>query len=154
MTPSGSLGWGPPRRGGRYWIRPACPRSPAGPAAGPPRPVVHLVRDCLRVRGPVTVVAAACASGNVALAQAAAWVRLGWADAVLAGAADLILRPLAMACFNNMRVLSRRHDRPAAAARPFDRDRDGFVPGEGGAVFLLEPAAAARRRGARPYAEL
>src|SRR5437660_1200905 len=128
MTPSGSLGWGPPRRWARTWIRSAGPCSPAGP----PSPA---------------------STSRPGGSTRAGWVRLGWADAVLAGAADLILRPLAMACFNNMRVLSRRHDRPAAAARPFDRDRDGFVPGEGGAVFLLEPAAAARRRGARPYAE-
>jgi 3-oxoacyl-[acyl-carrier-protein] synthase II len=124
-----------------------------GVSAGPPRPVVHSVREHLGLRGPAVVVAAACASGNVALAQGRAWLRLGWVDAVLVGAADLFLTPLALACFGNMRVLSRRHDRPTAASRPFDRDRDGFVPGEGGALFVLEPATQARRRGAVPYAE-
>jgi 3-oxoacyl-[acyl-carrier-protein] synthase II len=123
-------------------------------SGGPPRPVAHCVRDRLGLRGPATVVAAACASGNVALAQACVWLRLGWVDAVLAGAADLFLTPLALACFRNMRVLSCRQDSPAAASRPFDRDRDGFVPGEGGALFVLEMARVARRRSVHPYAEL
>lgn len=124
-----------------------------GASAGPPRPVVHAVSEHLGLRGPAVVVAAACASGNVALAQGRAWLRLGWVDAVLVGAADLFVTPLALACFGNMRVLSRRHDRPTSASRPFDLDRDGFVPGEGGALFVLESASNARRRGAVPYAE-
>jgi 3-oxoacyl-[acyl-carrier-protein] synthase II len=62
--------------------------------------------------------------------------------------------PISLACFGNLRTLSRRNDAPAAASRPFDRDRDGFVIGEGGAMFVLEPAASARSRGARAYAAL
>jgi 3-oxoacyl-[acyl-carrier-protein] synthase II len=116
--------------------------------------VVRLVRDQLGLKGPATVVAAACASGNVALGQARAWLRHGWADIVLAGGCDLWLTPMALAGFGNLRVLSRRNDEPTAASRPFDRDRDGFVMGEGGAMMVLEPAVAACRRSARAYAEL
>jgi 3-oxoacyl-[acyl-carrier-protein] synthase II len=116
--------------------------------------VVRMVRGQLGLTGPATVVAAACSSGNVALAQARQWVRRGWVDIALAGGCDLWVTPMCLAGFSNMRALSRRNDQPAAACRPFDRDRDGFVMGEGGAMFVLEPAAVARRRSARVYAEL
>lgn len=116
--------------------------------------VVRTVRGQLGLNGPATVVGAACASGNVALAQARQWLRRGWVDVALAGGCDLWVTPMALAGFGNLRVLSKRNDQPAAACRPFDRDRDGFVMGEGGAMFLLEPAAMARRRSARAYAEL
>ena len=97
---------------------------------------------------------AACASGNCALAQARQWLELGWVDVCLAGACDMAVTPMSLAGFGNLRALSRRNDEPQAASRPFDRGRDGFVMGEGGAVFVLEPAATARRRGARVYAEV
>jgi 3-oxoacyl-[acyl-carrier-protein] synthase II len=97
-------------------------------------------------------VSAACASGNVALAQARHWLELGWVDVCLAGACDMAVRPMSLAGFGNLRALSRRNNEPQAASRPFDRHRDGFVLGEGGAVFVLESAASARRRGARAYA--
>jgi 3-oxoacyl-[acyl-carrier-protein] synthase II len=113
--------------------------------------VLRTVRGQLGLVGPATVVAAACASGNVALSQARQWVRRGWVDIAVAGGCDLWVTPMALAGFGNLRVLSKRNDRPAAACRPFDRDRDGFVMGEGGAMFVLEPASTARRR---PYAEL
>ncbi len=115
--------------------------------------VVHRVHGDLGLSGPAAAVAAACASGAFALALARQWVRRGWADLCLAGSGDLIT-PMAYAGFRNLRALSRRDDSPAAASRPFDRDRDGFVMGEGGAVFVLEPEDRARRRGARPYGEL
>ena len=97
---------------------------------------------------------AACASGNYALAQARHWLELGWVDVCLAGACDMAVTPMSLAGFGNLRALSRRNDEPQAASRPFDRDRDGFVMGEGGAMFVLEPARSARRRGARVYAEV
>jgi 3-oxoacyl-[acyl-carrier-protein] synthase II len=116
--------------------------------------LLRTVRGQLGLTGPATVVAAACASGNVALSLARQWVRRGWVDAAVAGGCDLWVTPMALAGFGNLRVLSKRNDNPAAACRPFDRGRDGFVMGEGGAMFLLEPADAARRRSPHAYAEL
>ena len=98
-------------------------------------------------------IAAACASSGFALSLGRQWVRSGLVDLCLAGGCDLIT-PMAYAGFYNLRALSRRDGDPEKASRPFDRDRDGFVMGEGGAVFVLEPASRARRRGARAYAEL
>jgi len=113
-------------------------------------------RTCqrLQIPGPNVSVSAACASGNYALAQARRWLELGWVDVCLAGACDMAVTPLGLAGFGNLRALSRRNDDPARASRPFDRGRDGFVMGEGGAMFVLEREATARRRSARVYAEV
>lgn len=111
-------------------------------------------RQALGLVGPSATVAAACASGNVALAQARRWVRRGWVDVCLAGACDRSITPMGMAGFGNLGALSKRNDAAEAASRPFDLGRDGFVMGEGGAMFVLERARDARRRGARAYAEV
>ncbi len=108
----------------------------------------------LGLTGPALTLSAACASGNHALFQARRWLRLGLADVCVAGACDMSVTPTSLAAFGNLRALTRRNDAPQAASRPFDRDRDGFVMGEGGAMFALEPAGAARRRGARAYGEV
>jgi 3-oxoacyl-[acyl-carrier-protein] synthase II len=113
--------------------------------------LVDRTRGALGLSGPGVIVSAACASGNYALAQAKRWLELGWVDVCLAGACDMAVSPMSMAGFGNLRALSRRNDDPAGASRPFDRERDGFVMGEGGAMFVLEPEAAARRRSARVY---
>jgi 3-oxoacyl-[acyl-carrier-protein] synthase II len=115
--------------------------------------VLEFIREALGASGPSGVVAAACASGNYAIAQAKRWIELGWTDVCLAGGSDLVT-PMAAAGFGNLRALSRRTNDPAGASRPFDRDRDGFVLGEGGAVFVLESADRERRRGAHVYAEV
>ncbi len=117
-------------------------------------PLVQRARRRLGLTGPAVSLSAACASGNYALALARRWLRLGWVDVCLAGACDMAITPLTLAGFGNLRALSRRNDDPEGASRPFDVDRDGFVMGEGGALFVLEPAAAARRRRARAYAEV
>jgi 3-oxoacyl-[acyl-carrier-protein] synthase II len=117
-------------------------------------PLASLVRGKLEFTGPAVSVSAACASGNCALAQAKRWLELGWVDVCLAGACDAGVTPMGLAGFGNLRALSRRNEAPQAASRPFDRGRDGFVVGEGGAVFVLEPAAMAQRRSAHVYAEL
>jgi 3-oxoacyl-[acyl-carrier-protein] synthase II len=114
--------------------------------------LVDLVRRELGLNGPTLALSAACASGNHTIAQARRWLALGWADVCLAGAYDMSLAPLALACFGNLRTLSRKNDTPTIASRPFDRDRDGFVMSEGGCAFVVEPIATARRRSARVYA--
>ena len=108
----------------------------------------------LELSGPCLTVSAACASGNYALMQARQWLELGWVDVCLAGACDMAVTPMSLACFGNLRALSRRNDSPKAASRPFDRGRDGFVMAEGGAMFVVERAETARKRGARVYAEV
>jgi 3-oxoacyl-[acyl-carrier-protein] synthase II len=123
----------------------------------PARDAQSLVRktcNALELPGPAISLSAACASGNYALAQARQWLRMGWVDVCVAGACDMVLTPLSMAGFGNLRALSRRNDEPALASRPFDKDRDGFVMGEGGAVFVLESAERARQRGAKVYGEV
>lgn len=116
--------------------------------------LVTFTRQALELSGPSATVAAACASGNVALAQARRWIERGWVDICLAGACEIGTTPLGMAGFGNLGALTKRNDSPATASRPFDRGRDGFVMGEGGAFFVIESAARARRRGARPYGEV
>jgi 3-oxoacyl-[acyl-carrier-protein] synthase II len=113
---------------------------------------LHTVRARLGLSGPAVSVSAACASGNYALAQARQWLEMGWVDVCLAGACDMAVTPMSLAGFGNLRALSRRNADPSGASRPFDRGRDGFVLGEGGAVFVLESAEQARRRGAHAYA--
>lgn len=115
--------------------------------------LIQRLQEQLGLAGPAVTVAAACASGNYALGLGRRWVEMGWCDICLAGSCDLVT-PMALAGFGNLRALSTRFHDPAGASRPFDRDRDGFVMGEGGAVFVLESAAAAQQRGARAYAEV
>jgi 3-oxoacyl-[acyl-carrier-protein] synthase II len=119
-----------------------------------PESLVQSALHKLQLSGPAASVSAACASGNYALAQARRWLQLGWADVCLAGACDMAITPMSLAGFGNLRALSRRNAEPQLASRPFDRGRDGFVMGEGGAMFVLESAAHARRRSARAYAEV
>jgi len=109
----------------------------------------------LDVRGPILSTANSCASGAVALGEALHAIRHGVVDAAIAGGAEVPLSPLAFGAFDIIRALSSgSNDAPDRAARPFDAGRDGFVMGEGVGLLLLESAAVARRRGARPYAEL
>jgi 3-oxoacyl-[acyl-carrier-protein] synthase II len=117
-------------------------------------PVISMVRRRLGITGPVASVSAACASGNYALALGRRWLELGWVDVCLAGACDMAVTPISLAGFGNLRALSRRNAEPQLASRPFDRGRDGFVMGEGGAMFVLETSPQARKRSARAYAEV
>jgi 3-oxoacyl-[acyl-carrier-protein] synthase II len=108
----------------------------------------------LGARGPCFSVTSACASSAHALGEAMNAIRRGSADAVVAGGAEASLSPVALAAFAKMRALSTRNDEPTKASRPFDRERDGFVMAEGGAILVLEELEAARARGARIYGEL
>lgn len=106
------------------------------------------------IKGPVITSTAACASALYAYIDAKRLLRSGEVDVVLAGGAESAIDPLAFAALGNMGALSRRNDEPTKASRPFDRDRDGFVFGEGAGVMVLETEEHAQRRGARIYAEL
>ena len=108
----------------------------------------------LNLRGTNMAVASACATSGHALGEAAAAVSRGDADVMVAGGAESTVTPLAIGAFAQMRALSTRNDAPEKASRPYDRDRDGFVLGEGAVVFVLEELEHARRRGAQIYAEL
>jgi 3-oxoacyl-[acyl-carrier-protein] synthase II len=106
------------------------------------------------LHGPVIASVAACASGVQALVDAQRLIEHGDAEVVLAGGTESAILPVAFAALANMGALSKRNDDPAAASRPFDADRDGFVFGEGAAVLTVEAAEHAERRGARIIAEI
>jgi 3-oxoacyl-[acyl-carrier-protein] synthase II len=104
--------------------------------------------------GPNICIATACAAGTHALGEGARLIRDGTSDVVLAGGAEAVVTPIAIAAFARMGALSGRHDDPASASRPFDVDRDGFVMGEGAAFLVLERLDRALARGARIYGEV
>jgi 3-oxoacyl-[acyl-carrier-protein] synthase II len=105
-------------------------------------------------RGPNYAVSSACATSGHSLGEGARLIQHGYADVVIAGGSEAAITPLAVASFANMKALSERNDAPQLASRPFDKDRDGFVMGDGAAVLILEDWDHAVRRGARIYAEL
>ncbi|MEU4532801.1 beta-ketoacyl-[acyl-carrier-protein] synthase family protein [Micromonospora ureilytica] len=104
--------------------------------------------------GPVSLVSTGCTSGLDAVGHAAQLIREGSADVMVAGATDAPISPITMACFDAIKATTPDRDDPGSASRPFDRTRSGFVLGEGAAVFVLEEAEHARRRGAHVYAEI
>ena len=104
-------------------------------------------------KGPNRCMATACATGAHSIGDALRCVQYGDADVVIAGGAEATITPLAVAGFNAMKAISIRNDEPERASRPFERDRDGFVMGEGAAVMILEELEHARKRGAKIYAE-
>ena len=108
----------------------------------------------LGVQGPNSTNGMSCASGTIAVGDAFRSIRDGYADVMFAGGAEAPLAPLCFGAFSIIRAMSTRNDDPAAASRPFDRDRDGFVMGEGAAVLVLEELGRAKARGARIYAEV
>jgi len=106
------------------------------------------------ITGPVMASVAACAAGTQAFVDALRMLQLGEVDVMIAGGTEAGMDPVAVAAFGNMGALSKRNDDPKRASRPFDKDRDGFVFGEGAAVMVLETEEHARRRDARIYCEL
>jgi minimal PKS ketosynthase (KS/KS alpha) len=107
-----------------------------------------------QAHGPAMVVSTGCTSGIDAIGYGHQLIQDGDADIVIAGAAESGISPISMACFDPIRATSRRNDDAAHASRPFDRDRDGFVMGEGGAVLILEEMESALKRGAPIYCEV
>jgi len=105
-------------------------------------------------RGPNMAIATACASGNNAIGDALETIRRGSADAMIAGGSEAALLPLPMAGMNVMTALSTRNDDPQAASRPFDKERDGFLMGEGAGILILESLEHAQARGANILCEL
>lgn len=122
-----------------------------------PASLINLISGQLSImlglKGPSYAVVSACTTGLHSIGDAARLIEYGDADVMLAGGAESSVSPLGMGGFAAMRALSTRNDDPATASRPWDRDRDGFVLGEGAGVLVLEEYEHARRRGAKIYAE-
>ncbi|MBI5349690.1 MAG: beta-ketoacyl-ACP synthase II [Chloroflexi bacterium] len=105
-------------------------------------------------RGPNLAVSTACATGTNAIGEACKMIQRGFAEAMITGGTESAVLPLMMAGFNAMGALSRRNDDPQRASRPFDKNRDGFVAGEGSAILILESESHAKARGAKIYGEV
>ena len=108
----------------------------------------------LGAKGPNITVSEACASGAVAIGIGAEWVRRGVVDTVIAGGCEAGLSKLIYCGYHSLKATTARNHEPERASRPFDRDRDGFVPAEGAGVVVLEPLEAVLRRDAEPLAEV
>jgi 3-oxoacyl-[acyl-carrier-protein] synthase II len=108
----------------------------------------------LGAKGPNSSIATACASGTHAVGDAYKIIKRGDADAMITGGVESVITPTCIAGFNAMKALSVRNHEPEKASRPFDRDRDGFIVGEGCGILILETLEAAIKRGARIYAEI
>ncbi len=106
------------------------------------------------MKGPNSCVCTACATGNHALGDAFRIIQRGEADVMFAGGSEAVITPLTIAGFASMKALSTRNDEPTRASRPFDKNRDGFVMGEGSGIMVLEAREHAQARGARIYAEM
>lgn len=106
------------------------------------------------LKGPNVATCSACATSSHALGEAWRTIKMGDADIIFAGGSEAAIVPLGISGFASMRALSLRNDDPATASRPFDKDRDGFVMGEGGAVLVLEELEHAKKRGAKIYCEI
>ncbi len=123
-----------------------------------PMVIVNLAAGQVSIRfgakGPNIAAATACATGTHSIGDAFEIIRRSGADAMIAGGAEAAISPLGIGGFSAMKALSTKNDEPQRASRPFDRDRDGFVMGEGAGVVILEELEHAKKRGAKIYAEV
>lgn len=117
-------------------------------------PYFQFAKDLYQIEGPVLQVSTACASANHSLIFGANWLKMGLVDICIVGACSINVTPISLASFGNLRALSRRNDAPEQASRPFDKGRDGFVLGEGGAIFILEKASHAKNRRASCHGKI
>jgi 3-oxoacyl-[acyl-carrier-protein] synthase II len=122
-----------------------------------PKMIANMASGCISIEygftGPNLTTVTACASSANALSDALMYIRLGKADVIVSGGSEAAITPAGVAGFNSLKALSTRNDDPKTASRPFDKDRDGFVMGEGGAALILEEYEHAVKRGAKIYAE-
>ena len=123
-----------------------------------PGTIINMISGLLSIhygyKGPNLATVTACSTANHSIGEAARLIEYGDADLMVAGGAESTVSPLGMGGFVAARALSHRNDDPATASRPWDRERDGFVLGEGAGVVILEELEHARARGARVYCEL
>ena len=123
-----------------------------------PSSIINMISGNLSIlhgfRGPNIAMVTACTTGTHNIGQAARYIQYGEADVMVAGGAEMASTPLGLGGFAAARALSTRNDDPATASRPWDKDRDGFVLGDGAGVLVLEELEHARSRGAKIYAEL
>jgi 3-oxoacyl-[acyl-carrier-protein] synthase II len=123
-----------------------------------PGTIVNMVAGQVSIRlgakGPNVATCTACSTGAHAIGDAFLYIKHGYCDAAICGGAEAVVTPLAVAGFASMRALSTRNDEPERASRPWDRDRDGFVMGEGAGILVIEELESARRRGAPIVCEI
>ncbi|HZV61875.1 MAG TPA: beta-ketoacyl-ACP synthase II [Methylophilaceae bacterium] len=123
-----------------------------------PGTIINMISGNLSImygfKGPNVAIVTACTTGTHAIGDAARMIEYGDADVMVAGGAEAAITELGVGGFAAARALSTRNDDPATASRPWDKDRDGFVIGEGAGVMVLEEYESAKKRGARIYAEL
>ena len=123
-----------------------------------PASIINMISGHVSMRhgfkGPNLAVVTACTTGLHSIGEASRMIEYGDADIVIAGGSEATVSPLGVGGFAAMRALSTRNDDPTAASRPWDKDRDGFVLGEGAGVLVVESLESAQRRGARIYAEI
>ena len=123
-----------------------------------PSAIINLAAGQVSIRhgakGPNSATCTACSASAHAIGDAFEIIKRGAADVMIAGGSEAAITPMGIGGFGALRALSTRNDEPARASRPFDKDRDGFIVGEGAGVMILEEYDAARKRGARIYAEL
>jgi 3-oxoacyl-[acyl-carrier-protein] synthase II len=119
----------------------------------PGTPAAHLA-TLLGAQGPNANCLTACAASSQAIGEATEWIRRGDADVILSGGTHSMIHPFGVTGFNLLTALSTRNDEPERASRPFDRDRDGFILGEGAGMLVLEELEHAKRRGAKIYGEV